>query len=161
MPRRPMRMACLICISKRISSLLRIGRGCRGSASGQTNLAVSNLPPGQGFFQLETPNTIRPGFDQQILDRNDDDSTGIVPMGFFINFFGNSNATLYVNNNGNVTFDSSAIGVHTLETLASLGIEVIAPFWADVDTRQSDFRCREIWNQWHGGWPCMPLGWTG
>ena len=25
-------------------------------------------------------------------------------MGFFINFFGSSNATLYVNNNGNVTF---------------------------------------------------------
>jgi hypothetical protein len=102
-------------------------------ASGQTNLTVSNLPPEQGFFQLETSITIRPGFDQQILDRNDDGSTGIVPMGFFIDFYGNSNATLYVNNNGNVTFDSS-LWEYTPGNLASLGIEVIAPFWADVDT---------------------------
>ena len=103
-------------------------------ASGQTNLTVSNLPPGQGFFRLETSSTIRPGFDQQILDRNDDGSTGIVPMGFCINFFGNSNATLYVNNNGNVTFDNS-LWEYTPGSLASLGVEVIAPFWADVDTR--------------------------
>jgi hypothetical protein len=102
-------------------------------ASGQTNLTVSNLPPGQGFFRLETSSTIRPGFDQQILDRNDDGSTGIVPMGFFIDFYGNSNATLYVNNNGNVTFDNS-LWEYTPGNLASLGIEVIAPFWADVDT---------------------------
>jgi hypothetical protein len=103
-------------------------------ASGQTNLTVSNLPPGQGFFRLETSSTIRPGFDQQILDRNDDGSTGIVPMGFCIDFFGNSNATLYVNNNGNVTFDNS-LWEYTPGSLASLGVEVIAPFWADVDTR--------------------------
>ena len=51
-------------------------------ASGQTNLTVSNLPPGQGFFMLGVTNAIRPGFDQQILDRNDDDPTDIVPMGF-------------------------------------------------------------------------------
>jgi hypothetical protein len=102
-------------------------------ASGQTKLTVSNLPPEQGFFRLETSITIRPGFDQQILDRNDDGSTGIVPMGFFIDFFGNSNATLYVNNNGNVTFDNS-LWEYTPGNLASLGIEVIAPFWADVDT---------------------------
>jgi hypothetical protein len=104
------------------------------STPGQTNLAVSNLPPVQGFFRLETPNTIRPGFDQQILDRNDDDSTDIVPMGFFINFYGNSNATLFVNNNGNVTF-TSAQSQYAPKSLSSLGIEVIAPFWADVDTR--------------------------
>jgi hypothetical protein len=104
------------------------------SAPGQTNLVVSNLPPGQGFFRLETPNTVRPGFDQQILDRNDDGSTDIVPMGFFINFFGNSNATLYVNNNGNVTF-AGPQSEYAPEPLVNLGAEVIAPFWADVDTR--------------------------
>jgi hypothetical protein len=95
---------------------------------------VSNLPPAQGFFQLGVTNAIRSGFDQQFLAPNDDDSTGIVPMGFFINFFGDSNATLYVNNNGNVTFDS-AQGAYTPTTLNSLGISIIAPYWADVDTR--------------------------
>jgi hypothetical protein len=103
---------------------------------GQTNLAVSNLPPGQAFFRLGVTNAIRPGFDQQFLDRNDDGSTGIVPMGFFINFFGGSNTTLYVNNNGNVTFDS-AQSAYTPTPLNNPGIRIIAPYWADVDTRST------------------------
>jgi hypothetical protein len=102
-------------------------------ASGQTNLTVSNLPPGQGFFQLETANTIRPGFDQQFLARTDDGSTGIVPMGFFIDFYGNSNATLYVNNNGNVTF-TNAEWQYVPGSLFNLNMQIIAPFWGDVDT---------------------------
>jgi hypothetical protein len=101
---------------------------------GQTNLAVIDLLPGQGFFRLGVTNAIRPGFDQQILDRNDDGSTAKVPIGFLINFFGSSNATLYVNNNGDVTFDNPQ-SEYTPKNLASLGIKVIAPFWADVDTR--------------------------
>ena len=100
---------------------------------GQTNLAVTNLPPGRGLFRLGVTNAIRPGFDQQFLDRNDDGSTDKVPIGFFINFFGSSNTTLYVNNNGNVTFDS-AQSAYTPTTLNSLGIRIIAPYWADVDT---------------------------
>lgn len=103
---------------------------------GQTNLVVSNLPPAQSFFRLGVTNAIRPGFDQQILDRNDDGSTGIVPIGFFINSFGSSNATLYVNNNGDVTFDNPQ-SEYTPKNLASLGVKVIAPFWADVDTRNT------------------------
>jgi hypothetical protein len=109
-------------------------------ASGQTNLTVSNLPPGQGFFRLATSSTIRPGFDQQSLYRNDDDSTDIVPMGFFVNYFGSSNATLYVNNNGNVTF-GGALPLYAptpLNQLSQWGISnIIAPFWADVDTDNS------------------------
>ncbi len=91
-----------------------------------TALAIS------GHAQLPTP--IRPGFDQQILNRSDDGSTGIVPMGFTINFYSHTHTALYVNNNGNVTFDSP-LSAYTPISLASLGIEVIAPFWADVDTR--------------------------
>ena len=103
---------------------------------GQTNLVVTNLPPGQGFFRLGVTNAIRPGFDQQILDRNDDGSTAKVPIGFLINFFGSSNATLYVNNNGNVTFDN-AQSAYTPTPLNKLGISIIAPYWADVDTRNT------------------------
>ena len=53
-------------------------------------------------------------------------------MGFFINFYGNSNAILYVNNNGNVTFTSAQS--HTYPNWSNLGLQVIAPYWADVDT---------------------------
>jgi hypothetical protein len=109
-------------------------------ASGRTNLTVNNLPPGQGFFRLGITNAIRPGFDQQFLDRNDDGSTGIVPMGFFINYFGSSNAMLYVNNNGNVTF-GDALSIYAPTPLNQLGqsgiTNIIAPYWADVDTRNT------------------------
>jgi hypothetical protein len=103
---------------------------------GQTNLVLqfSNLPPDQCFFRLQVTNVIRPGFDQQSLAANDDGYTDKVPIGFYINFYGNSNNALYVNNNGDVTFENPESG-YTPKTLASLGYEVIAPFWADVDTR--------------------------
>ena len=101
---------------------------------GQTNLAVTDLLPGQAFFRLGVTNAIRPGFDQQFLERNDDGSTAKVPIGFLMNFFGSSNTTLYVNNNGDVTFDSPQSD-YTPKNLAGIGVKVIAPFWADVDTR--------------------------
>jgi hypothetical protein len=104
-------------------------------AAGQTNFTVSNPPPAQCFFRLGVTNAIRPGFDQQMLSRNDDDSTGIVPIGFPISFFGGSNTTLYVNNNGNVTLDY-ARSSYTPTPLNQLypPMRIIAPFWADVDT---------------------------
>ncbi len=106
------------------------------NAPGQTNLMVSNLPPGQVFFRLGS-SIVRPGFDQQILDRNDDSSTGVVPIGFPVNFYSNTNTTLYVNNNGNVTFTGQQ-SAYSPQTLASLKVQVIAPFWADVDTRNAN-----------------------
>src|SRR2546426_12339575 len=45
------------------------------------------------------------GFTAHVLPANDDASTGAVPIGFTVNFFGQSFSTLFVNNNGNVTFD--------------------------------------------------------
>jgi len=99
---------------------------------GQTNPVVTDLPPTQGFFMLGSP--IRPGFDQQILDRNDDGSSSLVPLPFNINFLSYSESVLYVNNNGNVTFDKS-LGIYKPDNLAFAGVKIIAPFWADVDTR--------------------------
>jgi hypothetical protein len=67
------------------------------------------------------------------LPPNDDDSTGLVNLGFTINFFGTNYPSLFVNNNGNVTF-TSPLGAFTPESLVSAGLPIIAPFWADVDT---------------------------
>jgi len=98
----------------------------------QTNPIVSNLPPTQGFFMLGGP--IRPGFDQQVLAPNDDGSTGLVPLPFNINFLSNSESALYINNNGNVTFDKP-LSTYSPVNLSAAGMKIIAPFWADVDTR--------------------------
>jgi len=114
------------------------------NAPSQTNLVATNLPPAQGFFMLGDPTAIRPGFTNNILAANDDGSTGLVPVGFPINFFGTSYANLYVNNNGNVTFDnylSDFTPNYTiLQEVQSSYYEpggMIAPFWADVDTEGS------------------------
>jgi hypothetical protein len=75
-----------------------------------------------------------PGFSTTTLAANDDGSTGLVPIGFTINLFGTTYSSLYVNNNGNVTFDGP-LGTYTPFTLTSTATKIIAPFFADVDTR--------------------------
>lgn len=75
-------------------------------------------------------------FNQSSLAANDDDSSAAVPIGFTIQWEGMSYSNLYVNNNGNVTFDS-AQSAYTPGALNTLGKPVIAPFFADVDTRRS------------------------
>jgi len=77
---------------------------------------------------------VRTGFDSTILPANDDGSTGAVAMGFTVNFFGNSRSTLFVNNNGNITFDSP-LGTFTPFPITTTNREILAPFFADVDTR--------------------------
>ncbi|MFA4836842.1 MAG: PKD domain-containing protein, partial [Dehalococcoidia bacterium] len=79
------------------------------------------------------PNAIRSGFEDTALYRNDDGYSGMIPIGFTINFFGNNYSNVSVNNNGNLTFDS-AMSTYTPFYLYSAGRVVIAPFFADVDT---------------------------
>ena len=65
---------------------------------------------------------------------NDDGSVGLVNVGFNMNFFGNSWNQLYVNNNGNVTF-TGALGTYTPFGITGGSLAMLAPFFADVDTR--------------------------
>ena len=58
-----------------------------------------------GLSAAAQAGAIRSGFDGNTLARNDDGSTGLVGIGFDTNFFGTTYSQLYVNNNGNVTFD--------------------------------------------------------
>lgn len=67
------------------------------------------------------------------LERNDDGSSEPYQLGFRINFFGRVQDTLYVNNNGNVTFDLP-LPTYTPQRISETGRVIIAPFWADVDT---------------------------
>jgi Nidogen-like/Bacterial Ig domain len=76
----------------------------------------------------------RPGFDANQLPANDDGSTAAVPLGFTANLFGHSFNSAFVNNNGNLTFDQ-ALGEFTPFDLSTTQRSIIAPFFADVDTR--------------------------
>ena len=77
---------------------------------------------------------VRSGFDSSTLAANDDGSTGLVSLGFTVDFFGLEFDDAYVNNNGNITFDSTLF-TYTPFDLTSTGRQIIAPFFADVDTR--------------------------
>ncbi|MGQ0608035.1 MAG: nidogen-like domain-containing protein [Chloroflexota bacterium] len=68
------------------------------------------------------------------LAANDDGSTALVDIGFTLDYFGTDYSALHVNNNGNVTF-TAPLGQFTPEPIVGVGIPIIAPFWADVDTR--------------------------
>lgn len=86
--------------------------------------------------QATADSAIRTGFDFNTLAANDDGSTGLVPLGFDINFFGSGFNETYVNNNGNITFDGP-MGTFTPFTITDNTRKIIAPFFADVDTAVS------------------------
>jgi hypothetical protein len=75
-----------------------------------------------------------PGFLTASVPRNDDGSSPLAPLGFAINLFGKGRAAVFVNNNGNITFDGP-LSTFTPFGLRSTAREIIAPFFADVDTR--------------------------
>jgi len=91
-----------------------------------------------GISEMAQAAAIRnvPVFNTNTLARNDDGSTGLVPIGFDVNFFGVMRNAGYVNNNGNFTFDQ-ALATFTPFDLTSTGRQIIAPFFADVDTRSA------------------------
>jgi hypothetical protein len=70
------------------------------------------------------------------LPRNDDGSTGLTAIGFNLNFYGSSFNNLYVNNNGNVTF-TTPLSTFTPFPIVNNSLAMLAPFFADVDTRNA------------------------
>jgi len=64
---------------------------------------------------------------------NDDGSIGPINLGFNFDLYGTTYTQCYINNNGNVTF-GAANGSFT-STGFPTTTPMIAPFWADVDTR--------------------------
>ncbi|NYZ11052.1 autotransporter domain-containing protein [Azospirillum sp. RWY-5-1] len=77
------------------------------------------------------------GFSLSTLPRNDDSFSDATPLGFSANFFGTSTTSLYVNNNGNLTF-RSGLSAFTPTTLSAQAQPIIAGFWSDVDTRPAN-----------------------
>ena len=94
-------------------------------------------------------NAILPGFDSQTYGPNDDGSfpcTGPdpgtpddctpteIPLPFPVTFYGEEYSSVYLNNNGNLTF-GDPLSQFTPESLNQIDVPMIAPFWSDVDTR--------------------------
>ncbi|HRH38670.1 MAG TPA: hypothetical protein PK760_10010, partial [Flavobacteriales bacterium] len=65
---------------------------------------------------------------------NDDGSSTIINLPFTFDLYGDTYTSCYINNNGNVSFGSQ-YGTFSASPFPSSGFVMVAPFWADVDTR--------------------------
>lgn len=70
------------------------------------------------------------------LPGNDDGYTGQQDLGFNIKFGDTNYSSLYVNNNGNITFQGPQ-STYTPYSLITTATPIIAPFFGDVDTAVS------------------------
>ncbi len=73
--------------------------------------------------------------DAILLPRNDDGSFGPVALGWNFSLFGNIYNQVYINTNGNITFDAP-YGEYNASGFP-INVPMVAAFWADVDTRSS------------------------
>jgi hypothetical protein len=76
-----------------------------------------------------------PACEAHVLPADDDESTGSIGLPFTIDYYGRNFSSLYVNNNGNVTFDASLRQWTPYVLEASAERPIMAPFMGDVDTR--------------------------
>jgi hypothetical protein len=118
---------------------------------------------------------IVPGFNTTSDGRNDDGtytlpagctnpSNGgtcagsLVPIGFSVNFFGLTFSSLYINTNGNITFDAP-LATFTPFGLTATSRRIIAPFFADVDTRPAASGVVTFGNGTFGGRAAFGVNW--
>lgn len=82
------------------------------------------------------------GFGEQLFDRNDDSSLGPIDITSVfgaagLDFFGTTYSSVFLNNNGNITFNSAFGGYTPSSISAGIGNPLIAAFWTDIDTRNA------------------------
>lgn len=65
---------------------------------------------------------------------NDDLSTGLLAIPFTFCLYGTNYTTLYINNNGNISF-GTPYGTFSSSSFPFAPNVMVAPFWGDVDTR--------------------------
>jgi hypothetical protein len=68
---------------------------------------------------------------------NDDEFSNVIVLPFNFSFYGTSYDSLYINNNGNISFDLP-YSTFTANPFPDPNYNMIAPFWADVDTRSTN-----------------------
>lgn len=67
------------------------------------------------------------------VPRNDDGSYGPLNLGFNFNLYGTNYSQVYINTNGNLTFNGAVYSYSS--TGFPYGTPMVAPLWGDVDTR--------------------------
>jgi hypothetical protein len=112
-------------------------QGRSRSKAAASSAITRSMPQAEALEPRWMPAAIRnlAGFLVNNLPANDDGSTAAVPLGFNINFFGVQTTTVFVNNNGNITITTPLSTFTPFGLSGNIGTPIIAPFFADVDTR--------------------------
>lgn len=101
----------------------------------------------------------RAGCQQHALARNDDGSSSRVTLPFTVRLYNRTYNSLFVNNNGNVTFQSS-LPTYTPSPINAADKPIIAPFWADVDTRPATSGVTQYGTTTFQGRPAFCVNWV-
>jgi hypothetical protein len=124
-----------------------VALGASSAQSAQITLPQSLLSSSPGVYSASGyytdvlgPNTVTTGGRNAAnigqADGRNDDGFKALNLGFNVSFFGTVYSSLFINNNGNFSFNSGISAfVPTGPTGASA--PVISPFFGDVDTRNS------------------------
>lgn len=93
-----------------------------------------------------------------VFAANDDSSSGPVALPLTLDFYGPKYNSLWVNNNGNVTFTGPQ-STFTPFTIAANTPPIIAPFFGDVDTRGAGSGLVTFGNTSYEGRPAFCVNW--
>ena len=77
---------------------------------------------------------------------SDDESSAELALPFSFRLFGQMYTSCWINNNGNVTFDGP-FDVYTPAEFPVDGPVMVAPFWADIDTRSTSSPDAGVWHK--------------
>lgn len=165
-PRRPASLLVLVAVM----AVLTLPPVASGAAEGATPLVGKPPPtaaptdgsaPERSGPPVEASGAVidDPGCRTSSLDANDDGSSEAA-LPFALDFFGPNRRSVFVNNNGNVTFDEP-LSTYTPTAIRDNGVEIIAPFWADVDTTGAESGLVQYGTTTFEGHTAFCVNWVG
>jgi hypothetical protein len=100
---------------------------------------ASNIGIGCNFTGIKNNSYIKPDYTYSAIAASDD-GFQYIPLPFLFNFKGKKYDHIYINNNGSISMTAGISSyVSSPFPIASLPYPIIAPFMADVDTRDYPF----------------------
>jgi hypothetical protein len=99
--------------------------GVSDVVSGRVHPEASPDAPGSAFISFSGLTDMGP--------TDDGSSPQAVPLGFTLDYFGSDYTSVWVNENGNLTF-TGRLSTYTPSGIGTVGTDIIGPFFADADS---------------------------
>ena len=113
------------------NSLIKEGANPGAQTMNLFSLGQTTLNDASNCLPSTIPVTGQDGWVEMF--KNDDGSLGPITLGFQFIMYGSNYSSVYINNNGNLSF-GAALSAYVPSGFP-IDVPMVAPFWADVDTR--------------------------